>query len=62
MGVKYHLKKESYDKLEIIMLYPKSYYELEDEPHSLMEMLYILFKAKLTSEIKKYQLMKNYGT
>ena len=26
-----------------------------------MEMLYILFKAKLTSEIKKYQLMKNYG-
>lgn len=61
LGVKYHLKKESYDKLEIIMLYPKSYYELEDEPHSLMEMLYILFKAKLTSEIKKYQLMKNYG-
>lgn len=48
-------------KFQIIMLYPKSYYELEDEPHSLMEMLYILFKAKLTSEIKKYQLMKNYG-
>ena len=57
----YHFPIEEYDKLSVVMIYPNSGYDLNDQEHSLMEMLYILFKAKMTPSDKKCQLEKNYG-
>ncbi len=57
----HHFPKEEYDKLSIVMVYPKNNYDVNDEDHSFMELLHILFKAKLSAEDKKYQLTKNYG-
>lgn len=52
----YHFAKEEYDKLTIIMIYPNSKYDVNDDNYSLMEMLHILFKAKMTTHEKKRQL------
>ena len=57
----YHFAKEEYDKLTIIMIYPNSKYDVNDDKYDLMEMLHILFKAKMTTQEKKCQLEKNYG-
>ena len=57
----YHFAKEEYDKLTIIMIYPNSKYDVNDDNYSLMEMLHILFKAKMTTHEKKRQLEENYG-
>lgn len=57
----YHFKKEDYDKLCIIVIYPDSQYDLNDENHSFMELLHILFKAKMDVEDKKSHLSQNYG-
>ncbi len=57
----YHFPKEDYDKLSIIMLYPNNEYDKNEEADSFMNMLYILFKAEMTPEDKKYQLCENYG-
>lgn len=56
----YHFAKEEYDKLTIIMIYPNSKYDVNDDNYSLMEMLHILFKAKMTTHEKKRQLEENY--
>ena len=57
----YHFAKEDYDKLCIIVIYPDNQYDLNDENHSFMELLHILFKAKMDFEDKKSRLSKNYG-
>ncbi len=57
----YHFSKEEYDKLTIIMIYPNSKYDVNDDKYSLMEMLHILLKAKMTATEKKCQLEQNYG-
>ncbi len=56
-----HFPKETYDKLAIIMIYPKSKYDMNDDKYDLMELLHILFKADMTAKEKKCQLEKNYG-
>ena len=56
-----HFPKETYDKLAIIMIYPKSKYDMNDDKYDLMELLYILFKAEMTAHEKKCQLEQNYG-
>ncbi len=56
-----HFAKEEYDKLAIIMIYPKSNYDMNDDKYDLMELLHILFKADMTAQEKKCQLEKNYG-
>ena len=56
-----HFPKETYDKLTIIMIYPKSKYDMNDDKYDLMELLHILFKADMTAQEKKCQLEKNYG-
>ena len=56
-----HFAKETYDKLAIIMIYPKSNYDMNDDKYDLMELLHILFKADMTAKEKKCQLEKNYG-
>ena len=56
-----HFPKETYDKLAIIMIYPNSNYDMNDDKYDLMELLHILFKAKMTAKEKKCQLEKNYG-
>lgn len=57
----YHFKQEDYDKLTIVIICPKRNYDVNDEAHSFMELLHILFKAKMSSEEKKRQLPENYG-
>ncbi len=57
----YHFPKEAYDKLTVIMIYPNSKYDVNDENYSLMELLHILFKAEISAKEKKCQLEKNYG-
>ncbi len=57
----YHFPKETYDKLTIIMIYPKSKYDMNDDKYDLMELLHILFKAEMTAKEKKCQLKQNYG-
>ncbi len=57
----YHFPKEDYDKLSIIMLYPNNEYDKNEETDSFMNMLYVLFKAEMTPEDKKYQLSENCG-
>ena len=61
LKTKYHFPKSDYDKLSIVMIYPNSEYDIHDDEYSLMEMLYILFKANLSPQDKKYQLKENYG-
>ena len=56
-----YFPKETYDKLAIIMIYPKSNYDMNDDKYDLMELLHILFKADMTAQEKKCQLEKNYG-
>ena len=56
-----HFPKETYDKLAIIMIYPNSNYDMNDDKYDLMELLHILFKADMTAKEKKCQLEKNYG-
>lgn len=56
-----HFAKETYDKLAIIMIYPKSNYDMNDDKYDLMELLHILFKAEISAKEKKCQLEKNYG-
>ncbi len=56
-----HFPKEEYDKLAIIMIYPNSNYDMNDDKYDLTELLHILFKAKMTAPEKKCQLEKNYG-
>ena len=48
-----HFPKETYDKLTIIMIYPKSKYDMNDDKYDLMELLHILFKAEMTAHEKK---------
>ncbi len=57
----YHFPKEHYDKLSIVIVCPESIYDVNDEDHSFMELLHILFKAKMSAADKKYHLTKNYG-
>ncbi len=57
----YYFPKETYDKLAIIMIYPNSKYDINDDTYSLMEMLHLLFKSKMPAEEKKCQLEENYG-
>ena len=61
LETKYQFPKEDYDKLCVVMIYPNSEYDIKDDKNSMMKMLNLLFKAKMSAEDKKYQLGKNYG-
>ncbi len=61
LETKYHFPKEDYDKLSVVMIYPKREYNIKDDKNGMMKMLNLLFKAKMPAEDKKYQLSKNYG-
>ncbi len=61
LETKYHFPKEDYDKLSVVMIYPKREYDIKDDKNGMMKMLNLLFKAKMPAEDKKYQLSKNYG-
>ena len=56
----WHNQLEDYDLMEVIMLYPGSDYDYEDEGNGLLEMLNILFTRKLKAEEKKQLLEKKY--
>ena len=61
LEIKYYFPKADYDKLSVVMIYPKREYDIKDNKHSMMKMLNILFKARMSAQDKKYQLSKNYG-
>ena len=61
LEAKYQFPKEDYDKLSVVMIYPKREYDNKDDKNGMMKMLNLLFKAKMSAEDKKYQLSKNYG-
>ncbi len=61
LETKYQFPKADYDKLCVVMIYPNSEYDIKDDKNSMMKMLNLLFKAKMSAEDKKYQLGKNYG-
>ncbi len=61
LETEYRFPKEDYDKLSIVMIYPKREYDIKDNKNGMMKMLNLLFKAKMPAEDKKYQLSKNYG-
>ncbi len=61
LETKYQFPKEDYDKLSVVMIYPKREYDIKDDKNGMMKMLNLLFKAKMPAEDKKYQLSKNYG-
>ncbi len=60
-GKEYHFPQKDYDKLAIVMIYPKQEYDVNDDEHSLMELLHILFQSTMPSVEKKRQLQENYG-
>ena len=61
MKNKWNAPKDEYDLMKAVMIYPGREYNYYDDEYSLLEMLNILFIAKLSAEAKKSQLMKNYG-
>ena len=61
---KWEAPKEEYDLMNAIMIYPGKDYpstKAFEENHDLMEMLFILFIAKLKAEDKKARLKEKYG-
>ncbi|WP_289762779.1 hypothetical protein [Lactobacillus intestinalis] len=61
LETKYHFPKEDYDKLSVVMIYPKREYDIKDDKNGMMKMLNLLFKAKMSAQDKKYQLSRYYG-
>ena len=61
MKNEWNAPKDEYDLMKAVMIYPGREYNYYDDDYSLLEMLNILFIAKLSAEAKKSQLMKNYG-
>ena len=61
LETEYRFPKEDYDKLSIVMIYPKREYDIKDNKNGMMKMLNLLFKARMPAEDKKYQLSKDYG-
>ena len=61
LETEYRFPKEDYDKLSVVMIYPKREYDIKDNKNGMMKMLNLLFKAKMPAEDKKYQLSQNYG-
>ena len=57
----WHNQLEDYDLMEVIMMYPGTDYDYEDEGHGVLEMLNILFTRKLKAEEKKQLLEKKYA-
>ena len=49
----YRAPKEDYDLLEAIMVYPAKEYDYEDDEHGFLELLNLLFIAKLSAKEKR---------
>lgn len=56
----YRAPKEDYDLLEAIMVYPAKEYDYDDDEHGFLELLNLLFIAKLSAEEKKKKLKNDY--
>ena len=56
----YRAPKEDYDLLEAIMVYPAKEYDHDDDEHGFLELLNLLFIAKLSAEEKKKKLKNDY--
>lgn len=61
LGKEIKENKEAYDLLQVVILYPEQEYNYDDDNHSLLELLNILFMAKMDAKNRKMQLSKNYG-
>ncbi len=61
LETEFHFPKEDYDKLSVVMIYPKREYDIKDDKNGMMKMLNLLFKAKMSAQDKKYQLSRYYG-
>ena len=57
----YHFPIEDYDKLSVVMIYPSQIVKGDAGLKRLMNLLYLLFKARKSYADKAYELREKYG-